>query len=76
MRRFTRAGQPAGGGSKYEPKPPKREPTTVEEAQAYIAEMMPVMAHETIHSSMDRIRVLANSMLIIAKDDQKKKAEP
>lgn len=71
-RRVTRKAAPVEGKN-LGPKVLDKDPETREEAEAFIATMQPVMAHETIVTSMDRVRKLANSMLIIAKDNLKPK---
>lgn len=58
------------------PKPDDKDPVTIEEATAYIKNMQPVLGNEGIAESADRIRKLANAMLIVGKDMVKNKNEP
>jgi len=46
----------------------EREPETVEEAKEYLRNMRPFYASEEIYYSINRIRIMANCILMIARD--------
>ena len=46
----------------------EKEPETVEEAREYLKTMGPFYASEEIYYSINRMRIMANCILIIAKD--------
>lgn len=52
-----------------------KEPKTREEAEAFIRAMKPFTGGEPIYECCDSIRILANSLMIIAKDDLKQREE-